>query len=328
MTEPAVSVVIPTYNRRRQLEQTLAGLARQTYSRDLFETIVVSDGSTDDTEEYLASGDLPLRVVAVTQPNAGPAAARNHGVGIARGQLIVFIDDDIVPAPGCLARHVERHDPLDDDRVVVGPMLDPPDHEMSPWIDWEQRMLYKQYEGMVAGRFEPSPRQFYTGNASIARRHVLAAGGFNTSFRRAEDIELAYRLHDRGLLFVFEPAAIAHHYAERSFDSWRRIAYDYGRMNVIFGRDLGRSWILVAIGKEFGDRHVLARALTLACIPRPWLRRPVDTSLRLAARVAARLRFPRIAKYALSAIYSIEYHDGVADELGGAEQFRAILQPH
>ena len=327
MTEPEVSVVIPTYNRRRQLELTLAGLARQTYPRDLFETIVVSDGSTDDTDTYLTGDDVPLPVVPVTQTNAGPAAARNNGVSVARGRLIMFIDDDIVPAPECIARHVARHDPLDDDRVVVGPMLDPPYHEMSPWIAWEQRMLYKQYDAMVAGRFEPSPRQFYTGNASIARRHVIAAGGFDTSFRRAEDIELAYRLHDRGLKFVFDPQAVAHHYAERTFDSWRRIAYDYGRMNVIFGRDLGRSWILVAIGKEFGDRHVLARALTLVCIPRERLHRAVNAALDVVVRVSARRGGNRITRFALSAIYSIEYHRGVADELGGPDQFKAILQP-
>ena len=59
-------------------------------------------------------------------------------------------------------------------------------------------MLAKQYEAMDRGVYGATARQFYTGNASVARRHVIAAGGFDTSFRRAEDVELAYRLADRG----------------------------------------------------------------------------------------------------------------------------------
>ncbi len=116
------------------------------------------------------------------------------------------------------------------------------------------------------------PRQFYTGNASVARRHVIAAGGFDTAFRRAEDVELAYRLADRGLRFSFDHDAVVLHYADRSFDAWRRMATDYGRNDVIFARDMGRTWLLDSIAREFGDRNTLIRGLTRTCLPRPALR--------------------------------------------------------
>ncbi len=190
---PRVSVVIPTFNRRQRLHRVLAGLAAQTFDGDV-ETVVVSDGSTDGTDAYLASGATPLPVVSATQENQGPAVARNHGVELATGDLVVFIDDDVVPDRGLISAHVAAHARLGDDVVVIGPMLDPPDHRMSMWIQWEQSMLAKQYTAMTRGDFEPTARQFYTGNASVLRRHVVDVGGFDSSFRRAEDVELAYRL--------------------------------------------------------------------------------------------------------------------------------------
>ena len=69
-------------------------------------------------------------------------------------------------------------------------------------------------------------RQFYTGNASVPRELVVKAGGFDTAFRRAEDIELSYRLDQLGATFVFDETAMAHHLAERSFESWLAAAAD------------------------------------------------------------------------------------------------------
>ncbi|MGZ4771060.1 MAG: glycosyltransferase family 2 protein, partial [Ilumatobacteraceae bacterium] len=98
MTEgsaPAISVVIPTFNRLPRLKQVLGALSKQSLDNSLFEVVVVSDGSTDGTHEYL-SGATPRPVVYAHQDNAGPGAARNRGVHLARGRLILFIDDDIV----------------------------------------------------------------------------------------------------------------------------------------------------------------------------------------------------------------------------------------
>ena len=214
MDQPVVSVVIPTYNRRERLGGTLAGLAAQRNADGMFEVIVVSDGSTDGTNEFLTSGALPLEVVALTQRNAGPAAARNRGVGAARGELVVFLDDDVVPNEDLVAAHLRHHDGPSDDRVVIGPMRTPSGFPLSAWVQWEQDMLYKQYDAMDRGEYEATARQFYTGNASVARRHLEAVGGFDVAFRRAEDVELAYRLAGRGLQFSYAPDAVVLHYAE------------------------------------------------------------------------------------------------------------------
>ena len=315
---PTVSVVIPTFNRRQRLHRVLSGLAAQTFDGDV-ETVVVSDGSTDGTDTYLASGATPLPVVSATQPNQGPAVARNHGVELATGDLVVFIDDDVVPDRGLISAHVAAHARLGDDVVVIGPMLDPPDHRMSMWIRWEQAMLAKQYTAMTRGDFEPTARQFYTGNASVLRRHVIDVGGFDSSFRRAEDVELAYRLADRGVHFAYEPAAIGYHYAARSFDSWRSTGYAYGRNDVIFCRDASRRDILGWLPDEYRDRNVMVRALTRLCVPRPWLATAVSRCLRVVARAGKMVRSETITRQALSGIYNVAYYRGVADELGDPE---------
>lgn len=316
MPTPDVSVVIPTFNRRAQLQRTLEGLARQTGLDHDIEVIVVSDGSTDSTDEWLASGATPLPVVGANQTNAGPAAARNRGIALATAPLVLFLDDDVVPTPELVARHLHHHRTLDDDQVVVGPMRTPDDVELSPWVRWEQHMLYKQYDAMERGDWAATPRQFYTANASLARRHLDAAGGFDPSFRRAEDVELAYRLGDAGLQFVFAPDAVVLHYAERSFDSWRANASAYGRNDVIFGRDLGHDWLLPSIGREFHERHALVRALTRMSLRRPRVGRALTGAATLAARAASATGPERAADATLSVLYNLEYYRGMAEEMG------------
>lgn len=95
---PVVSVIIPTYNRKAYLGQALDSLAAQTY-RD-FEIIVVDDGSTDDTAEFLRVRPESIRYF--WQENAGPAAARNRGLKEARGQFVAFLDSDDLWQPSFL----------------------------------------------------------------------------------------------------------------------------------------------------------------------------------------------------------------------------------
>ena len=94
------SLVIPTYNKKEFLELTLESLVNQTYSHENFEVIVVDDGSTDGTSAFLSeSTHFPFQLVYIGQENAGRAAARNAGILRARGETIVFIDDDQIVPP-------------------------------------------------------------------------------------------------------------------------------------------------------------------------------------------------------------------------------------
>ena len=321
----AVSVIVPTYNRLDRLRRVLGALAQQTFPREHYEVIVVSDGSTDGTDDYLTSGHTPLETVAVSQPNAGPAAARNRGVQEAQGALILFVDDDVVVAPDLIEQHVRSHNGDGNGLVVIGPMLTPPDFPLSPWIQWEQAMLYKQYDAMQRGDWEPTFRQFYTGNASLKRRTFLDAGGFDARYLRAEDVELSYRLDAAGCRFRFNPKAIGWHYAERNFDAWLRNAYDYGVNEVTFARDHERPELLHNVRRDYAGRHPLIRTTSHAAVGRPRLARAMQAGLNAGAKAGARLGLEKLPRGLLSLTYSIAFYRGVADQLGGRDEFERTV---
>lgn len=326
MTQPNekqlnISIVIPTYNRRPRLERVLRALERQTHPLEDFEVVVVSDGSTDGTDRFLTNVETPLQLRPHFQENAGVAAARNRGVEQARAELILFIDDDVVPAPDLVAEHLRQHHAYQRDIVVLGPMLTPADHEMSPWVQWEQSMLYRQYNAMEQGLYEPTSRQFYTGNTSLRRDAIVEAGGFDPTFRRAEDIELGFRLERLGLKYVFCMSARGYHYAERSYESWIAIAYAYGRNTVLFTRDRGVAWNLPVTLSEFRQRNRLVRVLTRTCLDRSILSAAVFQLMRRIAVAGRRFNLTGVSLAACSGMYNLRLYQGIADELGGRDEF-------
>jgi GT2 family glycosyltransferase len=331
---PKVSVVIPTHNRLDRLRRVLAAFATQSFGVEQFEVVVVSDGSTDGTDAYLGDVQMPFDLVFASQANAGPAAARNHAARLARGDLLLFVDDDVVAESDLIEQHVQTHDHHGTHVVVIGPMLTPSDYRPRVLVRWEQAMLYKQYEAMKRGDYAPTYRQFHTGNASVDRRFFLDAGGFDERFRRAEDVEFAYRLSVRGAQFVFNPSAVGNHYAERSFDSWIGIARDYGRNDVVFDREAHPRGALDTARREFAGRHLLIQWLTRGCVGRPLLESSLHWPGRGVAAVGDRLGWHGVSRSALSGLYNTSYYCGMAEELGGRQAFwdlidaPAAVNPH
>jgi glycosyltransferase involved in cell wall biosynthesis len=316
-----ISVVIPTYNRCHSLERVLAALARQDVPASEFEVVVVDDGSTDATRQRLLEAQPPFRLKYAFQCNLGPAAARNCGVAQAQGATVVFLDDDVSPAPSLLSEHLRWHTAHGPGVVVIGPMLPPLDYPVAPWVQWSQERLLEQYRAMQAGEWEPTARQFYTGNASLARADFLASGGFDARYRRAEDIELAFRLSARGLRFVFNPAAIGYHYEERSFAAWLAIARAYGRSDVAFAVEKGQAWILPVILHEYGQRPWLVRLVTRLCLDRPRRQEAASAVLQWLAVVGHRLNWSLAVRAALSSLFNLQHYQGIAEGLGGRERF-------
>jgi len=105
---PRVSVVIPTWNRRRHLEEAIASVLAQTYTD--YEIVVVDDGSTDDTRAWLEGPGTDRRVVTLRQENRGSSSARNAGIRAARGELIAFLDSDDLWLPRKLESQVALFD--------------------------------------------------------------------------------------------------------------------------------------------------------------------------------------------------------------------------
>ncbi|MBA2450110.1 MAG: glycosyltransferase family 2 protein, partial [Chloroflexi bacterium] len=111
---PAFSIVVPTYNRPRQLADCLQALAGLDYPRERFEVIVVDDGSATSLEPVVERFREKLSLTLIRQPNAGPAAARNVGAARASGQFLAFTDDDCRPSPDWLEAFAKSFGPRPD----------------------------------------------------------------------------------------------------------------------------------------------------------------------------------------------------------------------
>lgn len=315
----AISVVIPTYNRAKHLRRVLRALEAQDLAPDSFEVVVVDDGSTDDTPAVLRER-FAYALTALRQDNAGPAAARNAAVRASTGNFIVFIDDDVVPAPSLLRRHIDAQTATPG--VVIGRMSCPARDSQPLWAQWETLTLERQYDAMVSGAYPPTPRQFYTANASVPREALLRAGLFDERFRRAEDVELAYRLHRIGLPFRFEPDADVVHDTPRTLSAWANVAEQYGRYDIVMSTQDGRAHMLRNIAQEYRFRRkpalrTIARLLAGRRVPMAILRLAALTTIRATDLLRAR----RLGLAACSATFNILYWDGACREMGGRDAF-------
>lgn len=210
-----LSVVVPTCNRRRVLAEVLQALDGQ---REVppFEIVVVDDGSTDGTFEWLSAraGRRPLRLLR--QENLGPAAARNRGVEASAGALIAFLGDDTVPEPDWLARHWARHrrerEPGQGREwprlAVVGYTSWHPRMRSTPFLRFLNEQGLQFGYGLIADPENVPFNFFYTSNLSLARDWLLEEP-FDESFPDPawEDIEASFRMFGRGLRLVYEPRA-------------------------------------------------------------------------------------------------------------------------
>jgi glycosyltransferase involved in cell wall biosynthesis len=311
-----VSVVIPSHNRRDRLERVVGALQRQIYPADKVEIIVVLDGCTDGSRQVLerlgVAGRSRLRVFE--QPPSGPSVARNRGWTEATGELIVFIDDDVVATDQLLLEHAKAHC-RQEHLVTIGTMLPPDDYARSIWIKWEEQMLLRQYRAMLEGQYRATYRQFFSGNCAVARRWLEAVGGFDSEFRRAEDVEIAFRLHRLGLTFAFLPQAEAHHYAHRPYRSWAACHYAYGYSDVLMERRRGLLGRIEIGRQEFQERHWPIRWLCRAMLDRRRAQAAANHLFRAAAQGAAAIRLPRLAYMSLSCVSNFQYWQGFNDAL-------------
>ncbi|OGO35104.1 MAG: hypothetical protein A2W35_11485 [Chloroflexi bacterium RBG_16_57_11] len=230
-----VSVIIPSHNRKAILRQTLDALAKQTYPLEKFEVIVVLDGCTDGSIDMLCEYQAPLTLRTIEQDSGGAAIARNQGASLAKGELLIFLDDDIETSPGFVQAH--RHAHLgSNNRVVIGyipPIPSRPNTyfalELQGW--WEKKFQPMQHPGL---RF--CYTDLLSGNFSIRRVNFYSLGGFNSNFLVHEDYELGARLMKAGLDFAFTQAATGLHHEQPDLNRAMQRKLQEGIADVHLGR--------------------------------------------------------------------------------------------
>lgn len=218
-----LSVITPTHNRITLLERALAALERQTVQD--FEWVVAVDGSTDGTlvmlEAFKRRSSFNIEVINLTQ--GGQARARNRAIRAASGDVLVFMDDDLVLGPETLARHAAFHQVYPND-IAVGPVTNASDGR----VDVPRVVTWMNFTGM---------------NVSVSRSAVLDLGGFDESFEAygGEDLDLGIRLERAGHKFRVLKDAEATHLAPGARDARKGAAA--GRAAQIlterYGREVG-----------------------------------------------------------------------------------------
>ena len=201
-----LSVVIPTYNRKDMLKECLETLQMQTYPKELFEVVVVNDGSSDGTDkflkEYQKKAGYKLRYY--NQENQGVSAARNLGIAKSLGDVVVFIDDDCM-AEKDLLKKLSRGYNNDSVGCVGGAIISyTPKTLVEKYID--RKKLLTQEHFLCCG-------PVITSNTSYRRSILLEMSGFDPDLKTCEDGELGMRvkLHGYKLIYIKEAKIVHKH---------------------------------------------------------------------------------------------------------------------
>jgi len=246
MTSPAgplkLTVAIPTYNRADFLRSTLAGIASQQFPRDHFEVLVVDNNSTDHTRavvaEFAGAHPAPRHVFEIKQ---GLDHARNRALTEARGEIIVFADDDILMQPDWLAQlaaplladHAQRIGAVGGEVIPVFP------NGLPPWVaEWHSPLAFRADAGPLDPKDSPMGA-----NLAFPKWVFEKLGPFHTALDRAAgnyfsggDSEMIRRVRAAGLEVWFAPAAAVQHQMPASRTTFRyaaRHAFDSARSRVI-----------------------------------------------------------------------------------------------
>ncbi len=263
------SVVIPTYNRKPILEKCLRALEHQQFDAGAiagYEVVVVDDGSTDGTVDWLhANASTFPHIRLFQQDHQGPAAARNLGVEKATGDTIIFIDSDLVVTDGFLQAHadglqrgqesearsqkpeVRSQEKLEtqNSKLKTSPL--PTSHSPSPnpapIFTYGRVINTANFDDPTAEPYKItdfSAAYFATGNVAIARVWLEKAGLFDTRFQLYgwEDLELGVRLKQLGLTLIKCPDAVGYHwhppFALNQLPNLIRKEIERGKMGVLF----------------------------------------------------------------------------------------------
>ncbi len=231
---PTVSVIIPTYNRRDSVERALYALAQQTLAPENYEVLVSIDGSQDGTREMTAAFLAPYRLDSFWQPNQGRAAACNAGIRIARGDVLVILDDDMEPAPDCLGRHSQAH-PMGSRFGVMGAApvyCKSADPQIGAYV---AEKFNRHLDNLAQSDHQLVLRDFYSGHFSIRREVLMEAGLFDEAFRiyGNEDLELSLRLTKSGVRLVYDPRTLARQHYSKDFAALARDTIAKGRTAVL-----------------------------------------------------------------------------------------------
>jgi glycosyltransferase involved in cell wall biosynthesis len=328
-TPPTVSVIIPTYNRKDLLRETLNSLAQQTYPSDRFEVIIVDDGSTDGTVAIAAEA-FPFILRYVWQSNQGDAAARNLGAQRSQADILVFLDDDILVEPGYLTHLIQAHD-MGHNKIVIGTWTLWP-AETTPF----SQRLYASPELDHTHTVTELPfRDVSSNNMSLRREAYFKIGMMQgLDFPGSSmwcDLDFNYRAYRQGFEFRRSTQAICWHrdHTVRSLDVYqKRVRTAAYRAVVLFER---YPELLAHVPMFYDKTPIIWGQDTLRLIARKLARsiassRPALWSMEkivhvLEKRYPASTLLPSLYRYIIGGYIFRGYREGLREfKLAGAQE--------
>ncbi len=226
---PSVSVVVTTHRRAEVLRTSLPAVLGDSA---LTELVVVVDGSDDGSLEYVEELQrADARVIPVWTEAVGAPRARQQGIEVASGDVVLLLDDDVVAEPGLVGGHA-RHHQRRADLLVVGfmPVATPPERRPGQAAVF---LYAEEYETMCE-RYEREPgsilEHLWLGNVSLRRRDARRVPTNSVAFGALyhEDRDYGLRLRSAGFTAEFDRTLQAAHLYERSLDAFMRGAYSQG----------------------------------------------------------------------------------------------------
>jgi GT2 family glycosyltransferase len=273
-----VSVIVPTHQRCAALRRLLVSLTAQTVPAASFEVIVSVDGSTDGTVEMLAGYEAPFALRTVAGPQRGPAGARNAGADEARGEILIFLDDDMQVVPELVERHASHHPP--GSRLCV---LGAAPIEVNRASPRAARYAQAKFDDHLERLADPAhlelPQSFYSGNTSIRGEVLREVGGFDESFSRYgnEDVELSLRLRAAGVGLRYDPHALARQEYGKDLAGLLRDSVAIGSTETVLARKHPDRLAVLGLARpNHHSRPWLAARAILLGLTRRW---PRTTSL-------------------------------------------------
>ena len=218
-----VSIIIPTYNGVHRVQKLLKTLEKQTY--ESFEILVIIDGSTDNSYNILRKFKTPLKNLKIIyQENKGRSGARNRGIGESQGDLLLFLDDDMIPIPQFIEQHASFHK-AEQDSILVGGCSH--GNESDALVDiyrrnTEEKWLVDKDLNRETNIIPIGIENFYftTQNLSIPRKIFDEIQIFDEELRDSEDFDLFMRLHKLSVPIFLDKRAFAYHEDYRSLESY------------------------------------------------------------------------------------------------------------
>ena len=234
---PAVSVLIPTHQRREALRAALESFGRQTVEPGSYEVVVATDACSDGTQEMIDALAVPYALRRVEPRGRGRALAVNAALAEARGEVAIVLDDDMRVVPEFVARH-RAHHPAGSRRCVLGAVP----VELDSGSTHAARYVKAKFDLHLSRLSDPAhlalPRSFFTGNASLRVEVLNEVGGFDESFGiyGNEDVELSLRLRKAGVELGYDPEAKAVQEYGKDLGGLQRDTLEKGRTTVLLAR--------------------------------------------------------------------------------------------